>query len=251
MVQILFGDARRMFANQLFVKADIYYHNGYYPSLFDQARKPAHQEVADATHAGGGNEEEHAHEHEKEMDFLGGPKNWIDRFGRNFFASEHSHLEKPGAERELLPWLRLSAEMDPHRIETYTVTGFWLRTRLKKIKEAEEFLREGWRANPDSYAILIELGRLYYQDLRDPERARNLWELALKKWVQQEEGKQNADIFSYEQIVAHLADLEEREGNLEKAIGYLEKLVPISPDRPTVEKHLLERKEQLRQRVRQ
>ncbi len=159
-------------------------------------------------------------------------------------------MEKPGAERELLPWLRLSAEMDPHRIETYTVAGFWLRTRLKKIKEAEEFLREGWRANPDSYAILIELGSLFYGDLHDPVRARNLWELALKKWVQQEGGKQNADLFSYEQIVAHLADLEEREGNLEKAIGYLEKLVSISPNRRSVEKQLIELKEKTHRRDR-
>jgi len=157
-------------------------------------------------------------------------------------------MNKPGAERELLPWLRLSAEMDPHRIETYTVAGFWLRTQLKKTKEAEEFLREGWRANPDSYAILIELGRLYYQDLHDSGRARNLWELALKKWVQQESAKQTPDIFSYEQIVAHLADLEEHEGNLEKSVSYLEKLAPNSPDRAAVEKQILERKEQLKQR---
>src|SRR5437763_690174 len=69
MVQILFGDARRIFANQLFVKADIHYHNGYYPSLFDQARNPAHQEVSEATHDAEHNEQKREHEHEKEMDF--------------------------------------------------------------------------------------------------------------------------------------------------------------------------------------
>jgi tetratricopeptide (TPR) repeat protein len=242
MMQILFGDARRLFANQLFVKADIYFHNGYYPSLFDQGRKPAHKEVAEATQGG----EHDTEAHEKEMEFLGQPKDWIDRLGRNFFPSTHSHLDKPGSERELLPWLRLSAQMDPHRVETYTVAGYWLRTHLNKVKEAEEFLREGWLANPDSYQILIELGRLYDHDLHDSNRARNLWQLALKKWSQQESGKSDSDIFSYEQTLALLGNLEEREGNLQQAIDYLSRLAPVSPDRTAVEKQIADLKNRIK-----
>src|SRR5437667_4857091 len=60
--------------------------------------------------------------------------------------------------REILPWLRLSAELDPNSVRTYTVAAYWLRERMGKVAEAEQFLREGLRANPGSYAILFELG---------------------------------------------------------------------------------------------
>ena len=57
--------------------------------------------------------------------------------------TEHTHLEG-GNEREILPWLRLSAELDPQRVETYTVAAYWLRA-VGKMVEAEHFLREGLR----------------------------------------------------------------------------------------------------------
>src|SRR2546427_120405 len=39
-LKVLLGDGRRLFANHFFVKADIYFHSGYYPSIFDQAAAP-------------------------------------------------------------------------------------------------------------------------------------------------------------------------------------------------------------------
>ena len=39
-LNVLFGDGRRLFANQFFVQADVSFHSGYYPSIFDQARAP-------------------------------------------------------------------------------------------------------------------------------------------------------------------------------------------------------------------
>ena len=37
-LKVLFGDGRRLIANHFFVQADISFHSGYYPSIFDQAR---------------------------------------------------------------------------------------------------------------------------------------------------------------------------------------------------------------------
>src|SRR5947209_15384207 len=85
---VVLGDGRRMFANHFFVKADVYFHSGYYPSIFDQARK----ETSKAHHMSADHDEHDEHEHEKEMDFLGQPKDWIDSFGRHFYSSSHSHL---------------------------------------------------------------------------------------------------------------------------------------------------------------
>ena len=78
-----------------------------------------------------------------------------------------------GEVREILPWLKTSASLDPERIETYSVTAYWLRTELKKIDEAEGFLRDGLRANPGQPLLLFELGRIYSEDRQDTNRARS------------------------------------------------------------------------------
>src|SRR6185369_16840208 len=137
-LKLLLGDTRRVLANHLFIEADIYFHSGYYPSIFDRGSAPV-----DTKHMAGQEGEGHDHEaeHEKEMAFLKPPRDWIEAFGRHFFVTRHTHLEA-GREREILPWLKAAAELDPQHIETYTVAAYWLRSRLGKIKEAEEFLRE-------------------------------------------------------------------------------------------------------------
>lgn len=272
-VEVLLGDGRRMFANHFFVKADVYFHRGYYPSVFDQASasgssqaplavqraaEPAspgnhsgeaghveeHEEhqQKEEHHAGGGRHDEA--EHEREMDFLGKPKDWIDRFGRNFFVSGHAHLGGGGEQRELLPWFRLSADMDPHRIETYTLAAYWLTTFLNQPDEAIAFLREGWQVNRDSYAILLELGAIYDKYKNDRERARNFLGAALLKWTAQEGAKPDADKAPYRQILVRLADLEERDGNLPAALFLRRKLKLVSPFPDTIQKEIeeLERK---------
>ena len=84
MLAVLLGDGRRMFANHFFTKADVYFHSGYYPSLFQQS----YAKVAQDRHmVEGGEDHDSAEEeakHEKAMDFLGAPQNWVDSFGRHF-----------------------------------------------------------------------------------------------------------------------------------------------------------------------
>src|SRR5260370_28350202 len=148
-LKVLLGDGRRLFANHFFLEADVYFHSGYYPSIFD--RREAPKDTRHLTSEEGSPEEE---AHEKEMQFLGPPRDWIERFGRHFMVTEHTHLEG-GNEREILPWLRLSAELDPQRVETYTVAAYWLR-KLGDVAEAERFLRQGLPATPHSYEIPFE-----------------------------------------------------------------------------------------------
>ena len=82
-LNVLFGDGRRLFANHYFVQADISFHSGYYPSIFDQARAPK-----DTSHLTAKEGEPAAEEHEKQMSFLGPPRDWIERFGRHFIITE-------------------------------------------------------------------------------------------------------------------------------------------------------------------
>lgn len=254
MLNVLLGDGRRMFANHFYVKADAYFHSGFYPTVFDnrEAFQTAHM-AEDSGTVGGRNQGE-------ETGFLGKPRDWIDAFSRQFFPSEHTHLDQGGAQgqangagdlgegsevREILPWLRLSADLDPNRVETYTVTAYWLRERMGKVAEAEKFLRDGLRENPGSYEILYELGRVYSENKNDPARARNLWEAALRQWQRQEAAQAEPDKYLFNQIAAHLAMLEQKEGNYRQALVYLEMWKTRSPSPESVQKFIEEVRQKL------
>lgn len=233
-LKVLLGDGRRLFANHFFVQADISFHSGYYPSIFDQGDKPKTTALT-GNHGAPDSHDEAAHE--KEMAFLGGPRDWIEAFGRHFRITEHTHLAH-GQEREILPWLRVSAELDPQRVETYTVAAYWLRVRLGKVQEAEDFLRDGLRNNPDSYEILFELGRLYRENRQDAARARNVWELALARWKAVNAGKREPDLKGLHDIAIPLARLEEEAGNLQRALGHLQLAMKASPHPETLQQQI-------------
>jgi len=236
-LKLALGDGRRLFANHFFIQADVALHSGYYPSIFDAAGKPK----TTAMEAGSGGHDEDAHRREMA---LRGPRDWIEALGRNFRITEHTHLEA-GKEREILPWLRLSAELDPQRVETYTVASFWLSRRLGKAKEAEAFLREGLRNNPGSPEILYELGRLYLEDRSDPEHAHKVLDLALSRWQSQEAPKPEPNLLLLEQITVRLANLEADVGNFTRAIALMELAKKASPRPEALDKQI----EELRQKA--
>lgn len=227
---LLLGDSSRMFANSAFIEADAYYHSGYYPTIFDNNRAFQTPHLAEDTGAVA------SHNTGDELGFMGPPRDWLDAFTRHFIPNRHTHLDAGGptddlsnsAEvQEILPWLKLSAELDPDNIRTYTVTAYWLE-RMKKPGEARRVLLEGWRANPDSYDILFALGRLYSEEDHDLARARNVWELAAKKWEALDEQQKSDDQLIFEQITTHLGQLEENSGNYAKAIEWFEKAKTVS-----------------------
>lgn len=257
LITVALGDSRRLFAKHFYVKADAYFHNGYYPSIYDNhppsedLHMASDRRVEPGTTRGGGSPA--SADHEEGEDFLGKPKDWIDAFSRHFFPSTHRHLGeeahhdgKPGShgeekhaageEREVLPWLRLSATLDPERPETYLIASFWLRTRLGKADEAERFLREGLQTNPNHYELLLELGHIYKETRKDPDRARNVWEVALRNWRETEAGKPEPNILPYAQLLGELATLEEARQNYPKALEHLAALEKISPNRASIQK---------------
>lgn len=236
------GEGRKILAYEFFVKADAYFHSGYYPTVFDQsaAFKSPHM-AADAGTIADENNNEHGEE------FEGKPQDIIERIGRHFRPATHTHLDEGGSNatehdhghshelgdsglvREILPWLRLSASLDPSRVETYTTTAYWLRRRLNRVDEAEKFLREGLHHNPFSHEILFELGRIADENRNDPDKARRLWELALQRWKENEAGVEEPETFGLSQIVSRLGALAEREGNRDEAIHYYKILKRVSP----------------------
>ena len=258
MLSFLLGDSRRMFANYFFVKADAYFHSGFYPTIFDNqgAFKTAHM-AEDAGALKGKNEGD-------ETAFMGKPLDFIDKFSRQFHPSTHTHLDQGGPQglakagtdlgesggagvREILPWLQISADLDPHRIETYMVTAYWLRRRMGKVDEAEQFLREGLRANPGNGSILFELGWIYQENRNDDTRARNLWELGVKRLDEQKAPKTEQDNFILFQLTLNLARSEEKHGNLSAALRWLDRVKPLSPNPGEIEKQMAELQQKISQ----
>jgi tetratricopeptide (TPR) repeat protein len=236
LLDLVLGDARRLFANHFFVKADIYFHSGYYPSIFDQAQVEAKPHIAEAAGADQGTNAapEEAH------NYLRPPRDWLEKFGRNFFIAQHTELEDAKLQGEMLPWLKISAELDPQNVDTYVVTSFWLRRHIGKVKEAEQFLREGLRANPNSHEILYELGRLYHENYRDNTRARNLWQLAERKLEANKTLAQDDALLGRRQISLSLARLEEDAGNPGEALKHLRRLRDALPPEREAEKRELQ-----------
>lgn len=227
LIGVALGDARRMFANHFFVKADAYFHSGFYPTIYDNLQSVETPHIAeDAGAAKSKNTGD-------EDSFLGTPQNWIDAFGRQFFPSTHTHLTEGGANgeenlgtvREILPWLKLSSELDPKHVETYVTTAYWLR-RMGKVKEAEDFLREGLHENPGDPYILFDLGRIFYEYRHDPVRARNVWEAGLRNLAKLPQTDENK--YVAEQILTAMAHMEEQQKNFEQTLQWLEKLKAIA-----------------------
>jgi len=242
-LSLLLGDARKMFANHFFIKADAYFHSGFYPTIYDNRESFKTPHIAEDSGAKEGKntgDEEH---------FLGKKRDWIDGFGREFFPSVHTHLgqDAPGAKtngvelagsddvREILPWLKVATSLDPERIEAYCVTAYWLRSELKKIDEPEAFLRDGLRANPGHPQLLFELGRIYSEDRHDTNRARNVWELALRN-VGDLSDLSGERRFLIGQLLGQLAKLEEGAGDFPRALTYLASLKQVSPSPESIQK---------------
>jgi tetratricopeptide (TPR) repeat protein len=268
LLSVALGDSRRLFAKHFYVKADAYFHSGYYPSIFDQ--RPDEGKLHMAANAGAGNDHE-------DLPERGKPRDWIDRFGRHFYPSVHSHLgeakrndpehihgpdckhenhghvhgpdcthgeddhddDKAAAgreERELLPWLKLAATLDPERPETYVTAAYWLRSRLGKAAEAERFLREGLQHLPGQPELLFELGRIYRENHKDAARARSIWQAALLQFRKTRTTESPEDILLYAQILGQLAKLEQEAANYSKAVEYLKDLLIITPNKASVQK---------------
>jgi tetratricopeptide (TPR) repeat protein len=260
-LRLVIGEGQKMFAGHFYRKADVYFHSGMYPSIFDNndSFKTAHiGEDAGATGSKNTGDEDN---------FLGPGRDLIDRFSRNFFPSRHTHLDEGGptahshggadhshgAEgqvvelgdgasgevREILPWLKIAQELDPENPLTYSVTSYWLRQRMGKVREAQLLLREGLRYLPNHPVLLFELGRIFYAvnaaekpgAQRDPDRARHIWHQGIRSWQEQEAGLPEPDLFILEQLLTHLAKLEEDANNLPQALSLWERAAQVAPDR--------------------
>lgn len=266
----LLGDGRKLFAGQFVEMADVYFHSGVYPSIFDRAQlasapkavTSAVSESADHDHDHAGHQhdangncvhaspDDHDHEHDHETHghshdddehvaamTPAAASNWLEAFIRRFRITEHTHLED-GQEREILPWLKLAIELDPQAVETYTTSSFWLRSKLGNVEQAEKVLREGIRNNPSNPELLFEMGRLLKENRHDVERARNIWRYAMQCWLGQPEAVRAGSGVACSRIATSLAALEREVGNSDAAIKWFEFAKPYSPSADSLQQQI-------------
>jgi hypothetical protein len=248
--EITLGESRELFANEFYVKADAYYHSGFYPTIFDnnEAFKTAH--IAEDTGAVS------SKNHGDDISFMGPPRDWIDAFGRHFLPDRHTHLDAGGADNdlggssevgEMLPWLKLSTDLDPQNVQNYTVSAYWLRQRMNQTNEAFQVLMNGLRHNPGSPDILFELGRLYAESYQDTNRAQNVWLAAAHNWhpMSGTNDAVFANNFIYEKITTQLGQTERDEGHLQAAIDWFEKAKAVSRTPDAVQSMIDETKKKM------
>lgn len=257
-LDVYVGQGQRLFGAHFYRMADVYYHSGYYPSIFDN------HEAFQTEHMAGDAELAAGHTCDGEHDFLGKPRDIIERFSRHFFPSQHTHLgtgdhshghdhdhshdhshdHDHGAEnagqdvREILPWLQIAAKLDPEMPETYTVAAYWLRERMGRDREAEAFLREGLRHLPGHPQLLFELGRVFHENRNDPDRARNLWLHASRVSLGRNENATPQERFILQQIESRLAKLAEERDDLPAAIAHWRQVAALTPGPEAVEERI-------------
>ncbi|MGZ4962451.1 MAG: tetratricopeptide repeat protein [Limisphaerales bacterium] len=239
---ILMGESGRLFANHFLLKADAYFHSGTYPSIFGNITNKEPVAIVGEAHGDHDHDADHGHEgtgeHHEEESIYGKPHDWIEWLGHSFIPTIHTHLDKPGEAREIMPWLKLSADLDPQKITTYVAASYWLRHDPKHADEAEPFLRQGLRANPDSYEILLELGKYYNENKKDSARARNVWELAWAKWQKQKAADKKPDDLIGAEILGELVKEARASGNIQRQIQYLELLKGFGFEAESVQKQI-------------
>lgn len=124
-------------------------------------------------------------------------------------------------ESEIMPLVRIVTWLDPNFVLAYQVGAWTLGDRLKKPEEAEKFLLEGIRHNPQRSELYSELGFNYFFYMKDYPKAAVAFTRALAYPVSTFQEKKK--------LIRMLAYCYEKSGDRRRAVAILENYVEIDP----------------------
>ena len=211
---------KKFVAHECWMQADVYLHQGLMHECGEE--NDEEDDLLTVPH-----DKEH-HEDDEECAFCGhqhhhkSPKpHPFKPYNREDFSSIRHETEFD--DKEILPWFRLTAYMDPHLTKAYSNGGHWLAWRLGEAEQAIEFLEEGLQNNPGAPDILLELGVIYLDvngelGTRDCEKALD----ALSEAMISEQ-----DTFNRVTLLTYLAECCNRLGRYEEAIDALDEKIAI------------------------
>ncbi len=103
----------------------------------------------------------------------------VQYFGEELERRRELNQPRDSKERYkfLYPLLDLTVSLDPQFVRAYRFGGILL-TVVKRYDEAIALYAKGYAANPDRWEMPHDLGRLYYLDLKDHEKALYWWKIA-------------------------------------------------------------------------
>lgn len=119
----ILGPARTLISQGLYARADLYFHKGAPPA--------------------------------KDEAFHGFFQKWKDVL----CPTLHAHTEGREVE-EILPWLRLATQSDPHNVEIYLVASYWLTRDCHRPDLAIQAIEEAMENNPEHYELPMEKARI-------------------------------------------------------------------------------------------
>ena len=246
----VFGEARKILSMQAYMAGDTYYHGGVSRRFKDECDKvkeaygewcpkcekftddPEHEHHDEhETH----HECDHGHEvaHEEKGKQIGVSKfNILPYIGELTKIGEHVHLHGE-EEKELLPWFYYAVRLDPHNIEAYTIGGYWVASRLDRVDEGIDFLQEGLSNNPGTWQICEQLGRIYFWDKKDHERALENYARAAAFM-----NEENSDKYDKRLVYFFTGLCYERMGRADKAVEFYRKLLVLFPEDEALRKRI-------------
>jgi tetratricopeptide (TPR) repeat protein len=195
---LLFGSSRRVLSAELYDRADAYFHRGV-----------AHREKRVERH------------------------DWIQRLRADISPEAHRHAEGLNSS-EIIPWLRLATDADPHNVEAWLVASFWLETGMQRPDLAEQVLREAQRHNPGDYRVLLDRARLYLRTARFSEGA-NVLDAALARWPGSLDPDDRQSLLDKAELLTYRAFLHEIEGHPREAAAGFKNVLAIFPERTYIE----------------
>ena len=164
LLQLVLGDARREFGQQMLARADTYYHGGMEhegcTGLEEHDDHPKHDGLE-------------AHEHAASVGTgFPDPWRWISR---HLHAQPHRHLAEEEFD-ELLPWLWAACRAAPDDVQARLTAAYVLERHTGEPRAAIRLLEEGIGVVPNSPELAFALGELYLNKLHAPGKAETWFE---------------------------------------------------------------------------
>lgn len=203
LLDFLLGESRASLSGALFTEADQYFHRGV-----------AHREPSVS---------------------LAGP---FRRWQAEITPTQHVHAEGRDS-AEILAWLRLSTEADPHNVESFLVAAFWANTGLQRTDLAAGILAEAQRFNPSDYRIALEKGRLAIETHHFDD-ALTAFQAAQTLYDHTPATPERAREFALDrgEILTFLGFLHEARGETAQALGCFKNTLAIFPERSYIKERI-------------
>jgi tetratricopeptide (TPR) repeat protein len=233
-VMKILGESRNIASNLAFLQADVYYHRGIeHPD--DEHEDCMSPEAGEEKHIHKGPERTLAHLGVSQV-FSKDPLLWISS---ELNVDSHTHIGSDDI-KEIVPWLYFAHKLDPHNVEVYTITAYYLANRLGKTSEAVSFLKRGMVLNPDSWELCAEMGLLMYKNVKDSVSAIRFLRRANALLDQSPH-----DRYDRRRVLTPLANAYLEAGDRGKALDVFMRIEDLAPESVSVKQKINELKNTL------